>query len=91
MIRVTVDLISAIHPSRDQRLGTMFITNDGTCQDASRGNYTVAVCRKGSEDPAGPMTRRGRVDGYPRLAYNMWRLISRALISAFPEEARRAT
>src|SRR5262245_44304396 len=31
-------------------------------------------------------TRSGEVKDYPRLAYNVWRLISRALVAAFPEE-----
>ena len=61
----------------------------------------AAVCRRGDTavpkpiNPRGPSpTRRGAVTGYPRLAYNVWRLIARACLSAFPEEratARRAT
>lgn len=31
-------------------------------------------------------TRAARVRGYPRLAYNVWRLIARAVTGAFPEE-----
>lgn len=31
-------------------------------------------------------TRAGTVQGYPRLAYNVWRLIARAVLAAFPEE-----
>lgn len=30
--------------------------------------------------------RKGEVHAYPRLAYNIWRLVMRALRSAFPEE-----
>ena len=85
MIRVTIDLISAIHPDRDQRLGTMFITNDGTGTTEKR-NYDVHVCRKGAEDMFGKPTRTGRVENYPAPSYNVWRLIARALLSAFPEE-----
>lgn len=33
--------------------------------------------------------RLGEVQNYPRLAYNMWRLVIRALRSCFPEEDRR--
>ena len=86
MIRVTIDLISAIHESRDKRLGVMYISNDGTCDDPERGHYDVKVCRKGHIDPDGPLTRTGRVESYQRLAFNVWRLIARALLSAFPEE-----
>lgn len=90
MIRVTIDLISAIHPSRDQTLGVMYVTNDGSGSHARR-NYHVQVCRKGSFDigNAGAIktTRLGKVLNFPSPSYNVWRLISRAILSAFPEEA----
>jgi hypothetical protein len=94
VIVVTIDLVSAIHPSRSKELGRMYITNDGV-GTAERSSYDVAVCRRGTTtvpnpvDPLGPQpTRRGRVEDYPREAYNVWRLIARALLSAFPEESR---
>lgn len=31
MIRVTIELVSAIHPSRDKVLGIAHIANDGAC------------------------------------------------------------
>lgn len=34
-------------------------------------------------------TRSGTVKNYPRLSYNVWRLVLRALRSAFPEEKGR--
>jgi hypothetical protein len=78
------------HP-RKQEIGRMYIANVGG--DIQRGDYQVAVCRRGSTAvpqpilPSGPMpTRSGEVRDYPRLAYNVWRLITRALKSAFPEE-----
>jgi hypothetical protein len=77
---------------RARELGRMYLANDGT-GSAERGNYDVAVCRKGTNSvprpisPNGPdATRAGRVESYPRQAYNVWRLIARALRSAFPEE-----
>ena len=36
-------------------------------------------------------TRAGQVKNYPRLSYNVWRLISRALRASFPEESPKAT
>lgn len=89
MIVVKVELVSAVDPSRSQELGRMYIANDDTTGDPTRGDYTVGVCRKGETRApwdGGKMTRTGEVKNYPRLAYNMWRLITRALLSAFPEE-----
>lgn len=70
--------------------------------DPAKGDYLVAVCRRGTTDvpreiyggdEAGPdfaecpkATRAGTVQDYPRLAYNVWRLITRALLATFPEE-----
>jgi hypothetical protein len=80
-------------------IGRTYIANDGT-GDPGRGNYKVAVCRKGSTEvpreiyPEGhekasgkpAAARRGEVHDYPRAAYNVWRLIARSLLAAFPEE-----
>lgn len=91
MIKVTIELESA-RTGESTVLGRMYIWNrgDGT---AEIGNYGVAVCRKGKYDvPFGQIpaatTRKGKVLGYPRLAYNVWRLIMRALRDCFPEEGR---
>lgn len=93
MIVVKIELISAIDPSRDRELGRMYIANTGESRDPKRSDYTVAVCRRGSDkiprpfDSSGPApTRTGTVLAYPRLAYNVWRLVARAVLSAFPEE-----
>ena len=79
------------HP-RKAEIGRMYIANDGE-GTVERGNYTAAVCRRGSTTVPQPLsevgpraTRVGLVKDYPRLAYNVWRLIARALRSAFPEE-----
>lgn len=70
----------------------MLIANDGT-GSTERGSYNVKVLRKnalptnpGTQWLKAPVTRIGRVTNYPRQAYNVWRLIARALSSAFPEE-----
>lgn len=86
MIRVTLELISAI-TGRTSKLGTMLIANDGE-GTPDRGNYNVKVLRKGyNEGPwSTPATRMGTVRDYPRKAYNVWRLIARSVLAAFPEE-----
>jgi len=92
MIKVTIELQSAM-TGTTTKLGEMYISNDGTSPNPATGNYFVRVCRKGkwgydsgfgrhSEQPQ----RIGTVKNYPRLAYNVWRLVSRAILSAFPEE-----
>lgn len=90
MIRVTVELQSAI-TGETSLLGRMLIWNKGDSTNRARGNYGVSVCRKGDWEaglgvPATNPTRTGEVLNYPRLSYNIWRLVLRALHSAFPEE-----
>lgn len=70
----------------------MYIANDAT-GTKNNCHYDAAVCRKGSQDvpkpldPKGPAaTRTSRVTDYPRLSYNVWRLVMRTLRGAFPEE-----
>lgn len=82
-------------PLRVYEIGRMYIANVGG--SAVRGDYDAVVCRRGTSavpsplNPGGPSpTRAGRVEDYPRLAYNMWRLIIRAALSCFPEERKRA-
>jgi len=104
MIRIKIDLISARGPEHSKNIGCMYLANKGSSDDGKRGDYVVAVCKRGSELPpielyAGTevasrdcvkalkkATRVGEVLNYPRLSYNVWRLVSRALRSAFPEE-----
>ncbi len=83
MIVVKVELWSAITGVHHE-IGRTYISNDGVGSDTI-GNYDVAVCRRGSNATGNP-ARTGKVLGYPRRAYNIWRLVSRALLSAFPEE-----
>lgn len=89
MIRVTIHLDSAI-TGKTTKLGEMRIWNTAT-GTRQRRNYKVAVCRKGHyQVPKGAIpkvvTRCGEVVNYPSEALNVWRLIARALLSAFPEE-----
>lgn len=104
MITVKIELWPLGSEVRAKEIGRMYIANDGE-GTADRGNYRVAVCRRGTTavprelygddaqaeaalSKAPKATRTGEVRGYPRLAYNVWRLIARALLSAFPEEAK---
>lgn len=90
MIVVEVKLVSARGPEFNQLLGSAIISNVGATPDGKYGDYDVAVARK--TDAAdlckvynSPL-RRGKVLRHPRLAQNMWRLVLKAIASAFPEE-----
>lgn len=87
MIVVKVELHSAI-TGQIKLLGAMIIDNVGGT--AQRGDYRVRVGKKSHaanlrKIMSAPQ-RTGEVRDYPRLSYNVWRLVSRALLSAFPEE-----
>ncbi|WP_299085139.1 hypothetical protein [uncultured Paraglaciecola sp.] len=94
MIVVEVKLHSAV-TNTVTTLGRAIIANDGTGGGARR-NYDAMIAKKvdAQKEPttanlgkiwAKPL-RRGRVEDYPAPSYNMWRLVIRALKSAFPEE-----
>lgn len=92
MLVIKIELWSA-RTGKQSEIGRMYIANGGDTTDPKLGDYSVAVCRRGSDavpqpiNPSGPKaTRVGSVNRYPRLAYNIWRLVLRALRSAFPEE-----
>jgi hypothetical protein len=92
MLVVKIELWRHGDPKQVTEVGRMYIANNGT-GTADLGSYEAAVCRRGTSkvpqpiSPSGPKaTRSGRVDAYPRRSYNVWRLIARALLSAFPEE-----
>ncbi len=92
MIKVTIELISAI-TTKTSEIGRMYIANDGT-GSMDRSDYNVGVCRRGLFDQTMNLaTGRGaarscKVMDYPREAYNVWRLIARAVLAAFPEEIK---
>lgn len=81
MIVVTIELWPKGIKSRRRELGRMLIDNQGGT--VKRGDYRVRVMRKGSETK---VLREGEVNNYPRLSYNIWRLVCRALKGTFPEE-----
>ena len=71
-------------------IGRTIIANVGGTP--KRGDYIVRVARRlqngmfGNDDIRLNPARIGEVTNYPRLSYNVWRLVIRALRSAFPEE-----
>lgn len=90
MLVVTVALHSA-RTGKTEVLGQAIIDNTsggGTGRHAARADYRVRVGRKGSDlrAIAEKPQREGEVRNYPRLSYSVWRLVIRALLSAFPEE-----
>jgi len=94
MILITVELLSARTHKRTP-LGAAIISNDGDHPDPAKGNYTIRVAHKSDvtsglasiERILGKPLRTAQVRDFPRLSYNMWRLVLRALRGAFPEES----
>ena len=94
MLVVKIELHSAISGNVAE-IGRMLIGNDGR-GTAKRGCYNVRVLRRERTPVQGgadfrqwdtrPVARTGRVEGFPRLSYSVWRLVARAILSAFPEE-----
>lgn len=91
MIVVKIELWPWGDAKRSKEIGRLYIANVGG--SIQRGNYDGAVCRRGTTElpqpinPDGPKpTRSGHVEDYPRLSYNVWRLVLRMLRSCFPEE-----
>jgi len=94
MIVVKIELWPKGDANRAKELGRIYIANTGGLKTDKKGDYKVAVCRKGSTKCPMPVNgkaaikaaRLGEVKNFPRKSYSVWRLISRALLSAFPEE-----
>lgn len=86
MIVVKVELWGA-QTGKVRELFRMTLSNDGTQGDGNKGNYDVALYRKGIRIVRpGSVLRRGRVENFPRKSYHTGRLVLRALKSVFPEE-----
>jgi hypothetical protein len=79
MIVVSVQLVSAIHPSRSKELARMEICNVGG--DNEVGEYDVRTLRGRDKEQLDKhaITRQGKVSNYPRLALHVWHLVSEAL------------
>lgn len=87
MLVVKIELHSAI-TGEISEIGKMIIANTGGTREC--GDYRVAVSHKNDLNDLKKIwtepCREGEVKSYPRLSYNVWRLVSRAIRSAFPEE-----
>lgn len=83
MIRVTVSLVSAVHPSRSRELARMDIFNDGvaTVENPNVGHYGCRTYR-GRSTPdldKGIVQRRSSVVGWRRNDLHVWNLVCLAL------------
>ena len=65
-------------------LGRAYISNQGGTQ--TRGEYHARIQRNGLFDRQFMPLRSGAVHNFPRLSYNVWRLVIRSLLVCFPEE-----
>lgn len=77
MIRVTVELVSAIDSANDKVLGVMHIANDGKGTDA-KCNYDGAVFTKPDFKR---ITREGHVPLWPRHSKTIWHLVAKMLLN----------
>lgn len=91
MIVLKIEMWPHGNEDKKREIGRTYIYNAGGT--AKRGDYEARVCRKGKtkfklEDlrSGKGFTRTGRVENYPRLTYNVWRLAIKALRACFPEE-----
>jgi hypothetical protein len=92
VIVVKVEMWPKGNESKAREIGRTYIYNDGG--SLRRGNYEARVCRRAKKFVHEPrkvlsgegFARTGRVEDYPRLSYNIWRLVIRALRACFPEE-----
>ena len=80
MLKITVELISAISPERNQVLGTAIIALQETNAPGTTGGYQAAFKGKG-----GRLLRAVGVAGFPRKRLLAWDLLARALVEAFGE------
>ena len=86
MIRVNVDLKSAISHTRDRALGGLVISNIGKNEDNHR------LCDYKGEMLSMKSNRICKtvvVENYASEAYSIWRLVFRMLWELLPEERRR--
>lgn len=80
MIVVSVQLVSAIHPSRSKELARMTICNIGDGSE-THGNYEIKTYRGRSKEALDKriVNRAGSVSNYPRLALHVWHLVYEAM------------
>lgn len=83
MIRVRVELLSAIHPSRSRELARMHIANDGeyTLKNPRFGSYEFTTFRGRDREALDDevIQKRGKVTHWPREALHVWNLVAAGL------------
>lgn len=77
MIKVTVELMSALSSDNDRVLGVMYLANDGTGTDQVC-HYDGRVMRKPDFIV---VTKKGRVVNHRRHALTIWHLVFKMLHS----------
>ncbi|KKM20438.1 hypothetical protein LCGC14_1645380 [marine sediment metagenome] len=82
MIKVTVELVSAVHPSRNRLLGIATIANDGLGEDGDGKiadyNYTLSMAGRRYNET----WKQGSIQGFPRKQKGGWDLLYRILRDA---------
>jgi hypothetical protein len=82
MILIKIELVSAIHESRNKEIGRIRIVNSGIT-NPKRGDYIAQIMRRGTTDK---VLKTVEIEGYPREAYTVWELVRRILQKAFTGE-----
>lgn len=80
MIKVTVELISAVDESRNKILGIGYIANDGNMSylsDGKLGNYHVKLTKMEPQEKV--IWKEGTVCRFPRKKRGAWDLLYLAL------------
>jgi len=77
MIRITIELISAVHPSRSKILGIAEIANDGSSNSPFVGSYNVRLNKMAPKERE--LWKIGRVVAFPRKKKGVWDLLYVAL------------
>ena len=73
MIRVTVELVSAIDPSRSKTLGIAEITNDGVGNVSGECSYDIKLSKWAPK--LTETWKKGRVTGFNRVTRGPWDLL----------------
>lgn len=80
MIKVTMELISAISPTRNKVLGVAYISNQAVTTAQTNGHYGDYKVELSKREPKLNETwRRGEVHKFPRKRLGAWDLLYRAL------------
>lgn len=88
MLRVTIELVSAIHPSRDRVLGVAEIANTGG-GTMENGNYSVRLSKWAPK--LKETWKTGEVTGFDRVKRGPWDLLLCALVSLIGKRNPGAT